>query len=80
MTPVAGYPVHRVATFRRWSNRHGARFTDWSAACGASGQTSGHGRFATAGQARRAELCSACFPGRTWGGYFPEPIEQESDG
>lgn len=74
-TETAGYPVHRVANFRRWTNPHACQFTDWTAACGATGHETGHGRFQPAGNARRLELCPACFPGRQHGGYFPEPVE-----
>lgn len=84
-TITAGYPVHRVVEFSRWSNPHGVKFTDWKAACGASDTASGHpggygtGPFSTAGHARRAELCPACFPGRIATGanapYFPDPVE-----
>lgn len=59
-----GYPVHAVATFSEWENPHAARFTDWTAACGASGTASTSARFAfgLSGGARKAELCKACWP------------------
>jgi hypothetical protein len=77
LTPVAGYPVHRVATFQRKTNKYGALFTDWTAACGAEGFVSGHGPLGRAGSARRLELCTGCFPARNASGPFPEPTELE---
>jgi hypothetical protein len=75
-TETVGYPVHRVVTYSRWENQHGAKFTDWTSACGVSRTASGQlGVFGLAGTARRLELCPDCFPGRTWGGYFPDPVE-----
>lgn len=75
-TVTAGHPVHRVETFRRWTNQHGCAFTDWTAPCGAARTESGHhGALRQAGAARRLELCPTCFPGRQHGGYFPEPRE-----
>lgn len=60
---TAGYPVHRVTRHRRWTNRHGAEFTDWVAACGATRTTSGHHQvFGQVSSARRAELCRTCWP------------------
>lgn len=73
--PVAGYPVHAVATFRRWVNPHGAQFTDWTAACGAARTDSGHRPFGLSGSARRAELCRACWPSRSHHDYRPDPVE-----
>lgn len=81
-TPVAGYPVHRVTTFSRWTNPHGVDFTDWAAACGVTDTKAGrYGVFGKAGSARRAELCPTCFPGRIAtgpGSYFPDPVEVPS--
>lgn len=81
-TPVAGYPVHRVTEFSRWTNPHQVAFTDWVAACGATGYLTGFmSKFGKAGDARRLELCEACFPGRIAtgpGSYFPDPIEVPS--
>ena len=71
----AGYPVHAVSSFRRWSNQHGGEFTDWAAVCGARGVKTGHGQFLPAGNARRKELCRSCFSGRDWDGYFPDPTD-----
>lgn len=80
-TPVVGYPVHRVATYSRWTNPHGAVFTDWTAACGATGSESGHRPFGKAGSARRAELCRVCFMrSGTHGGYYPEPRQVAAAG
>jgi hypothetical protein len=77
---AAGYPVHAVASFRRWTNQHGARFTNWTATCGATGQVSGH-QLKDAHSARTAELCPKCWPAghRT---YHPEPtqIREAHDG
>jgi hypothetical protein len=59
-TITAGYPVHRVIEWSQWANDHGARFTDYRAACGhAETVTSQLGR---AGNARERELCKECFP------------------
>lgn len=63
-TPSVGYPVHAVASFARITNRHGARFIDWTAQCGATGTTTG--ALGRAGSARRAELCVGCFPAKHW--------------
>jgi hypothetical protein len=76
-TITVGYPVHRLATFSPWAD---GSFTDWTAACGASGYVNGRatprsGRFGTAGSARRAELCPTCFPGREMRGHWPDPVE-----
>lgn len=80
LTQTAGYPVHRVTTFAKWTNPHGVGFTDWTAACGATGYLTGMtSRFGKAGDARRLELCTACFPGRQHGGSFPDPIEVPSE-
>ncbi|MES2211385.1 MAG: hypothetical protein V4515_14575 [Chloroflexota bacterium] len=46
--------------------------TDWTAACGASGQQVGTAPFGQAGSARKAELCKACFPAGH-GTYHPDP-------
>lgn len=78
-TKTAGYPVHAVAEFTRWTNPHGARFTNWVAQCGANGTLSGHDAFGLAGSARRAELCAACFPGRHWNGAkYGDPKEVQA--
>ena len=61
-TLVAGYPCHAVATYSVTFNQHGVRLTTWSAACGATGDIVCQTRFNTAGSARKAELCRACFP------------------
>lgn len=59
-----GYPVHALAEYSVWTNPHGASFTDWKAACGATGRTSSSPQFAfgKAGSARRRELCKTCWP------------------
>ena len=59
-----GYPVHAVAEYREWENRHQARFTDWTAACGATGTATGHAdsAFGQVRSARRLELCRTCWP------------------
>lgn len=64
-TPSVGYPVHAVATFAHVINPHGARFTEWTAQCGATGTMTGS-TFGRAGSARRAELCVGCFPAKHW--------------
>lgn len=64
LTEAAGYPVHAVAEFARWTNQYQVPFTTWRAHCGTEGTVSGHGPFNLAGQARRLELCETCFPGR----------------
>jgi hypothetical protein len=79
---VAGYPVHAVETFTKWTNQHGVGFTDWTAACGATGHLTGStATFGKAGDALRKELCSTCFPGQRHSVYHPDPIEvpKESD-
>ncbi len=75
VTAIAGYPCHRVTEFHRWTNKHAAHFTDWRGACGAVGFKSGHAPFGTAGEARRLELCTSCFPGRKRDGAFGDPVE-----
>jgi hypothetical protein len=77
--PVVGYPAHAVAAFLRWSNAHGARFTDWTAVCGATGTTSGHARFGLSGTARRAELCTGCWPSRSHADPHPDPVDRTVD-
>jgi hypothetical protein len=59
-----GYPVHAVAEFRQWENQHGVHFTDWKAACGATGTATGRTStaFGLSGSARKRELCRACWP------------------
>jgi len=80
LTPIAGYPCHRVTSFSKWANQHGVAFTDWTAACGAEGYLAGFmSTFGKAGDARRLELCEACFPGRDIRQPFPDPIESPSD-
>lgn len=75
-TVTVGYPVHALASYRRWTNQYEARFTDWTAVCGASGTTAGQlGVFGVAGTARKRELCPACFPGRDHHVYIPDPTE-----
>lgn len=76
-TPTVGYPVHAVARYARTTNPHGARFTTWQAACGATGTTTGHDTFGVAGSARWRELCTTCFPARH-ATFRPDPIEVES--
>ena len=78
MTPTIGYPVHAVATYRRWTNPHGCHFTDWTAVCGASATAVGHRPFGSVLDARRLELCTACFPGRNVRHLHPEPREVAS--
>jgi hypothetical protein len=83
LTPIAGYPCHRVVQFSRWTNPHGVAFTDWTGACGAKDTKAGQHRvFGKAGDARRLELCPTCFPGRIATGvnapYFPDPVEVPS--
>lgn len=74
-TITAGYPVHRVATYRPWVNQHRVQFTDYAAACGKADTLAGSNPFGQAGTARRLELCPICFPGKTWGASFPDPQE-----
>jgi hypothetical protein len=74
-TITAGYPVHRVITYRLWVNQHRVQFTDYTAACGKSDTLAGSSPFGRAGTARRLELCPTCFPGKTWGASFPDPQE-----
>jgi hypothetical protein len=78
-TKTAGYPVHAVAQFVRWTNPFQARFTDWVASCGTRGSMSGHGAFGLAGSARRRELCTTCFPGQDWNGSVVGKPEELSD-
>lgn len=79
LTQTAGYPVHRVAQFSRWTNQHGVAFTDWAAACGATGYLAGFmSKFGKAGDARRKELCPSCFPGQRHEGHWPDPVEVPS--
>lgn len=69
---AVGYPVHRLACLREWTNPSGADFTDWEAACGVVSTTSGSRRwtgrfppaFGVVTSARRKELCPACWPDR----------------
>jgi hypothetical protein len=76
VTPIVGYPCHRPFSFTRWENQHGVWFTDWVAACGAKGYLAGStSTFGKAGDARRKELCSSCFPGQRHDGDWPDPIE-----
>ena len=63
MTQIIGYPVHAVAKFVRWENQYGVKFTDWLSRCGETGTKARHEPFGNAGQARKGELCSKCFPG-----------------
>lgn len=76
-TAVAGYPVHAVTEFSRWTNPYGADFKDWRALCGASGTETGHQPFKVAGSARRRELCHQCFPFRSWepAKFIDRPVE-----
>lgn len=74
-TITAGYPVHRVVAFRRWMNPNRVRFTDWTAACGATGTLGGHA-LGAAGSALRNELCVECFPGRQHRGNYPDPVDK----
>jgi hypothetical protein len=79
LTPIAGYPCHRVVQFSRWTNQHGVAFTDWTGACGVTDTKAGQYRvFGRAGDARRLELCTSCFPGRRRDGHFPDPVEVPS--
>jgi hypothetical protein len=59
-----GYPVHAVAEFEETTNPHGAHFTKWKAACGATGTETGRAdsAFKLSGNARKAELCRSCWP------------------
>lgn len=61
---TVGYPVHAVAEYHEWTNKHSAPFVDWRATCGATGTASGNTQtaFGLSGSARRAELCRACWP------------------
>lgn len=77
---VIGYPVHAVATYRRWTNPFMVQFTDWTATCGATGFTSGHRPFGLSGSARKAELCRACWPSGSHADYHPDPVKVASDG
>lgn len=59
-----GYPVHRVTEIRPWTNEHQAQFTDWTAACGATGTGSGRGPTGPLKdpfRALRAEMCKECW-------------------
>jgi hypothetical protein len=78
-TKTAGYPVHAVGKFVRWTNQHQVHFTDWLARCGARGSESGHRPFGLAGSARRLELCPTCFPGRDWNGAGAGEPEELTD-
>lgn len=59
-----GYPVHAVVEYRERTNPHGVIFTDWKAACGATGTATGKAStaFGLSGSARKAELCRSCWP------------------
>ena len=73
-----GLSDDQIATFARWTNQHGVAFTDWSAACGATGYLTGfRSTFGKAGDARRLELCAVCFHGRDMRGHFPDPEQRE---
>lgn len=61
-TITAGYPVHAVATFRRWENDFGMKGVKFTAQCGFAGSVGSFG-FGKAGSARSRELCPRCFPG-----------------
>lgn len=77
VTPTAGYPVHRVTAYARMTHPNGVTVTSWRSACGSTGKlVGGMATFSPAGQARRLELCRACFPSGDWGGYFPDPVEE----
>lgn len=76
---TAGYPVHAVASYRRWTNPNGVKFTDWTATCGATGTRNGHGSFGLARSARRAELCRECWPAGHQT-YHPEPTQTTDTG
>lgn len=72
---TAGYPVHRVTKWHRWTNRHGAPFVDYLAACGKVDTV--NWPLGVARTARRAELCKECFPlGHK--GYSPPAEEAET--
>lgn len=76
---TVGYPAHALAEFRPWTNRHGARFVDWRASCGASGTSTGtrETAFGVAATARRRELCPFCWPGGH-ATQHPRPVELPS--
>jgi hypothetical protein len=57
---TAGYPVHRVTKWHRWTNPHGAPFVDYVTACGKADTT--NWPLGRAGTALAAELCKTCFP------------------
>jgi hypothetical protein len=72
---TVGYPVHAVATYAEWTNKHRVTFTDWKATCGATGTaTGGSGTaFGRSGSARKAELCRTCWPAGH-ATYHPAPV------
>jgi hypothetical protein len=78
LTQTAGYPPHAVRTYRQEVTGHGVTITEWTAACGADGSLTGTDPFKPAGQARRLELCRACFPAGH-GTYHPDPIGGVAD-
>lgn len=64
----AGYPVHRVSTFREWSNLHRVSFTEYTAVCGFAETRTGAGwssplksTAAILRTARAAEMCRGCW-------------------
>lgn len=72
---TVGYPVHAVADYATRVTQHGVTLTDWTAACGATGQIVGTAPFGTAGSARRAELCKPCWPAGH-ATYHPTPVDR----
>jgi len=75
VTPVAGHPAHAVVRFICWPNQHGAVFTTWFGACGATGTAAGHPRFTRAASVRSRELCPRCFP-HGHATTHPDPVEE----
>lgn len=68
---AAGYPVHRVVTYRVWVNPNRCPFVDWRAHCGAADTIGGGVPYAShvfgdVLHARRAELCRDCYPTKDW--------------
>jgi hypothetical protein len=69
---AVGYPVHRPIAYRQWISAYRLDFVDWRAFCGAIGTMNGGALrgplsvFGQVTQARAAELCPTCYPGRDW--------------
>lgn len=74
-TVTVAYPPHRVTTYAARDNEHGVQLTRWTAACGATGTAVGTNPFKPAGQHRRLEVCTGCFPGRDTSASYPDPID-----